>query len=303
MDAKRYGQEVGTIGIPEFGTRFVRGMLVETRPSTFDELVRISGLSHGTNVWLDNARDVIKNGDGGLKDVISVRDDIMNFLISRGMPPKSAFQIMEKVRKGKGLSQSDEAMMSELDLPDWYADSCNKIKYMFPKAHACAYVMMAFRIAYAKVHMPVAFYSAYLTIRALDFDPSFASMSVREIDRAIRSTDSNKSATQKEKDIVPVLEAVREALLRGIRIKQVDIAVSHPTRFTSEDDGIRAPLSSVPRLGEKAAAKIGDARSKSPFSSVDDMKRRVGLTKTHITALREAGALSGLKESEHQELF
>ena len=303
VDAKRYGQEVGTIGIPEFGTRFVRGMLVETRPSTFDELVRISGLSHGTNVWLDNARDVIKNGDGGLKDVISVRDDIMNFLISRGMPPKSAFQIMEKVRKGKGLSQSDEAMMSELDLPDWYADSCNKIKYMFPKAHACAYVMMAFRIAYAKVHMPVAFYSAYLTIRALDFDPSFASMSVREIDRAIRSTDSNKSATQKEKDIVPVLEAVREALLRGIRIKQVDIAVSHPTRFTSEDDGIRAPLSSVPRLGEKAAAKIGDARSKSPFSSVDDMKRRVGLTKTHITALREAGALSGLKESEHQELF
>lgn len=303
IDARKYGQEVGTIGIPEFGTRFVRGMLSETRPSTFDELVRISGLSHGTNVWLDNARDVIRSGDGGLKDVISVRDDIMNFLISKGMPPKSAFQIMERVRKGKGLSQADEAAMSGLALPDWYVDSCNKIKYMFPKAHACAYVMMAFRIAYAKVHMPVAFYSAYLTIRALDFDPSFASMSVREMDKAIRAVDSNKAATQKEKDVVPVLEVLRESLLRGIRIKQVDIASSHPTRFTSEVDGIRAPLSSVPRLGEKASLKIGEARSKSPFSSIDELKRRAGLTKAHISALRDAGALSGLKESEHLELF
>jgi len=174
---------------------------------------------------------------------------------------------------------------------------------MFPKAHACAYVMMAFRIAYAKVHMPVAFYSAYLTIRALDFDPSFASMSVREMDKAIRAVDSNKAATQKEKDVVPVLEVLRESLLRGIRIKQVDIASSHPTRFTSEVDGIRAPLSSVPRLGEKASLKIGEARSKSPFSSIDELKRRAGLTKAHISALRDAGALSGLKESEHLELF
>ncbi len=303
LDGRKYGQEVGTIGIPEFGTRFVRGMLAETKPSTFDELVRISGLSHGTNVWLGNAQEVIMSGRGSLSDVISVRDDIMNYLISKGMEPKDAFQIMERVRKGKGLLPKDVEAMGKLSLPEWYADSCNRISYMFPKAHACAYVMMAFRIAYAKVHDPQAFYGAYFTVRAFDFDPSFADMSIREIDRLIREIDSNRSATQKDKDKVPVLEVVREALLRGTSIKKVDIEKSHPVRFSKEGDSISAPLSSVPRIGQRVALKIAEDREARPFTSVENLKERSGLTKSHIDALRECGALSSLKESEHMPLF
>ena len=303
LDGSKYGQEVGTIGIPEFGTRFVRGMLADTRPRTFDELVRISGLSHGTNVWLDNAQEVIRSGDGTLKDVISVRDDIMNYLISKGMGPKYAFQIMENVRKGKGLSYDDEKAMSGFGVPAWYSDSCNKIKYMFPKAHACAYVMMAFRIAFAKVHMPAAFYSAYLSIRATDFDPAFARMGVRELEKLMRSIDSNKAATQKEKDTVPIVEVIREALMRGISLKPVNLALSDPLKFVSEADGIRVPLLSVARLGQKPSLAISEARKDAQFGSVEELKERAKLGKAHIDALRESGALEGLRESMHMELF
>lgn len=303
LDAKRYAQEVGTIGIPEFGTRFVRGMLAETRPRTFDELVRISGLSHGTNVWLNNAQEVIRSGDGALADVISVRDDIMNLLISKGMPPKLSFQIMEKVRKGRGLTLEDEKTMRKAGIPSWYIDSCNKIKYMFPKAHACAYVMMAFRIAYAKVHRPEAFYSAYLSIRATDFDPSFAVMGIRDMEKLMRSIDSNKDATQKEKDTVPVLELLREAVLRGFKVKGVDLMQSHPDRFVADGKDIRAPLLSVPRLGLKPALAISSARAEGPFESVEELRVRAGLSKAHTDALRDTGALQGMRESMHMELF
>ncbi len=303
LDAKRYAQEVGTIGIPEFGTRFVRGMLSETKPRTFDELVRISGLSHGTNVWLSNAQEIIRSGEGALADVISVRDDIMNLLISKGMPPKLSFQIMERVRKGKGLMPEDEKAMRRAGIPSWYVDSCNKIKYMFPKAHACAYVMMAFRIAYAKVHRPDAFYSAYLSIRATDFDPSFSAMGIRDMEKLMRSIDSNKDATQKEKDTVPVLELLREAVLRGFSVKGVDLMQSHHNRFVSQGMAIRAPLLSVPRLGLKPAMAISAARADGPFESVEELRLRAGLSKAHTDALRDTGALQGMRESMHMELF
>ena len=303
LDARRYAQEVGTIGIPEFGTRFVRGMLAETRPRTFDELVRISGLSHGTNVWLSNAQDIIRSGEGALADVISVRDDIMNLLMGKGMPPKLSFQIMEKVRKGRGLSPEEEKAMRKAGIPAWYIDSCNKIKYMFPKAHACAYVMMAFRIAYAKVHRPDAFYSAYLSIRATDFDPSFAAMGIRDMEKLMRSIDSNKDSTQKEKDTVPVLELLREAVLRGFKVRGVDLLESHPDRFVTDCQYIRAPLLSVPRLGLKPAMAIFAARADGPFESIEELRQRAGLSKAHIDALRDTGALQGLRESMHMELF
>ena len=303
LDAKRYAQEVGTIGIPEFGTRFVRGMLAETKPRTFDELVRISGLSHGTNVWLNNAQEIIRSGDGALADVISVRDDIMNLLIAKGMPPKLSFSIMEKVRKGKGLTPDDEKAMRKAGIPSWYIDSCNKIKYMFPKAHACAYVMMAFRIAYAKVHRPDAFYSAYLSIRATDFDPSFAAMGIRDMEKLMRSIDSNKDATQKEKDTVPVLELLREAVLRGFKVTGVDLMQSHPDRFVADGKNIRAPLISVPRLGLKPAMAISASRADGPFESVEELRVRAGLSKAHTDALRDTGALQGMRESMHMELF
>ena len=303
LDAKRYAQEVGTIGIPEFGTRFVRGMLAETRPRTFDELVRISGLSHGTNVWLSNAQEILRSGEGALADVISVRDDIMNLLIEKGMPPKLSFQIMEKVRKGRGLSPEEEKAMRKAGIPAWYIDSCNKIKYMFPKAHACAYVMMAFRIAYAKVHRPDAFYSAYLSIRATDFDPSFAAMGIRDMEKLMRSIDSNKDSTQKEKDTVPILELLREAVLRGFKVRGVDLLESHPDRFVTDGKDIRAPLLSVPRLGFKPAMAISAARADGPFESIEELRLRAGLSKAHIDSLRDTGALQGMRESMHMELF
>ena len=303
IDARRYAQEVGTIGIPEFGTRFVRGMLAETRPRTFDELVRISGLSHGTNVWLSNAQEIIRSGEGALADVISVRDDIMNLLMEKGMPPKLSFQIMEKVRKGRGLSPEEEKAMRKAGIPAWYIDSCNKIKYMFPKAHACAYVMMAFRIAYAKVHRPDAFYSAYLSIRATDFDPCFAAMGIRDMEKLMRSIDSNKDSTQKEKDTVPILELLREAVLRGFKVRGVDLLESHPDRFVTDGKDIRAPLLSVPRLGLKPAMAISAARTDGPFESIEELRLRAGLSKAHIDSLRDTGALQGMRESMHMELF
>src|SRR5690606_1436360 len=209
---------VGTVAIPEFGTRFVRQMLVETRPKTVGELVRISGLSHGTNVWTGNAQELIKAGTCTLKDVIATRDDIMIYLIRAGLEPSDAFQIMERVRKGKGLTPEQEELMRSHGVAGWYIESCKNISYMFPKAHAAAYVMMALRIAYFKVHHPLAFYAAYFTVRAGDFDADLVMAGPRRCRQEIERLEAKgNDATAKEKGTVTVLEVVLEAMARGVR--------------------------------------------------------------------------------------
>ncbi len=303
LDPRESGLSVGTVAIPEFGTKFVRGMLEATRPRSFGELVRISGLSHGTNVWLGNAQDLIESGVARLTDVIACRDDIMNRLISDGLPPKDAFRIMERVRKGKGLGSGDDRLMAEHGVPDWYIDSCNKIKYMFPKAHAAAYVTMAFRIAYFKVHRPLEFYAAYFTIRASDFDSSIVRMEVEEIMAATRDIDANTGATPREKGLATMMEAVAEARMRGVAFLPVDIVRSSAAEFTMEEGLLRLPLVSVPSLGEAAASSVVRARKERPFSSILDLRDRTRLTRAHIETLREAGALGGLPETDQLSLF
>jgi DNA polymerase-3 subunit alpha (Gram-positive type) len=303
LTPERAGANVGTLGIPEFGTKFVRGMLEETRPSTFAELVRISGLSHGTDVWLNNAQELIRTGKARLAEVISVRDDIMNCLIDAGMPPKVAFRIMERVRKGNGVSPEDAEIMSRYTVPEWYVDSCNKIKYMFPKAHAVAYVMMAFRIAFYKVHYPLAFYAAHFTIRASEFDSSFASMDAASMRAFMASIEAKVDATPRERNVVTVLEVAREAHERGVRFAGVDVRRSDATRFTVEGDALRLPLVTVATLGEAAAASVVEARAERPFSSVLDIRERTRLTRSQVETLREIGAIGDLPDTDQLSLF
>jgi len=295
--------DVGTLAIPEFGTRFVRQMLVETRPKTVGELVRISGLSHGTNVWTGNAQELIKAGTCTLKDVIATRDDIMIYLIRAGLEPSDAFQIMERVRKGKGLTPEQEQLMRSHNVPEWYIESCKKISYMFPKAHAAAYVMMALRIAYFKVHYPLAFYAAYFTVRAADFDADLVLAGPRRCRQEIERLEAKgNEATAKEKGIVTVLEVVLEAMARGVRFLPVDLYKSDAVRFLIEGDALRCPLESLQGVGQAAAQAIAAARER-PFTSIEDLQNRAKVTKTVIEALRAHGALDGLPETDQMTLF
>ena len=303
LDPEESGMTVGTVAIQEFGTKFVRGMLEATRPKSFGELVRISGLSHGTDVWLNNAQSLIESGIARLTDVIACRDDIMNRLIADGLAPKDAFRIMERVRKGRGLAEGDDQLMRDHGVPEWYIDSCNKIKYMFPRAHAAAYVTMSFRIAYFKVHRPIEFYACYFTIRASDFDASIISMSVQDIMGALSAIDANQDATGREKSLAAIMEAVAEARMRGITFLPVDIVRSCATRFAIEDGSVRLPLVSVASLGDAAALSVVYAREERPFSSIQDLRDRTRLTRSHIDTLRDTGALAGLPETNQLSLF
>jgi len=296
------GYDVGTLGIPEFGTAFVRRMLQTTRPTSFNELIRISGLSHGTNVWNNNAEFLIKEGIATLNEVISVRDDIMNYLISKNMDKIEAFKIMESVRKGKGLTSSQVKFMKKHKVPDWYITSCNKISYMFPKAHAVAYVMMAFRIAYFKVHYKMAFYAAYFSIRADEFDIELALKSVEEIKRKIVELD-NPSSSQKDKNLARILEVVLESKLRGIKFKNVDLELSDAVKFIPDKDALIPPFTSVQGLGENCAKAIVKARSESPFISICDLKQRGRVNKTIIEILKKYGVLSKLPETNQLTMF
>src|SRR5690625_2878609 len=255
------GTSVGTLGVPEFGTGFVRQMLEDTRPKTFEELVRISGLSHGTNVWLNNAQDLVRQGRAELKDVIATRDDIMTFLIHKGMDAGDAFRIMEQVRRGRGLTPEDERLMRRYDLPPWYIDSCQKISYMFPKAHAAAYVMMAFRIAYFKVHFPEAFYAAALTVRAEECDAELVMEGRDAIRRAVETVErKGQEATQREKALVTTMQIVLEAMARGIKFRRIDLYESDSVRFKLTDEGLLFPLVSLSGVGANAAESIVQAR-------------------------------------------
>ena len=296
--------KTGACAIPEFGTRFVREMLTITKPRTFDELVRISGLSHGTDVWLGNAAELIKGGLATLGEVICCRDDIMGFLISKGLDRKTAFTIMESVRRGRGLIDEWEAAMRAASVPGWYIESCKKIKYMFPKAHAVAYVLMAFRIAWYKVHHPLAFYAAYFSIRAGAFEITSMTHGRERVLARIRDLERLAEPTAVQEDELSTLEVCYEYYTRGFDFLPLDIRVSHPTRFMPEDGALRPPFVSLPGLGETAARDIETERRQAAFLSVDDLKARCAkVSKTHVEQLLQEGAFGDLPQSMQLTLF
>ncbi|QOY34511.1 PolC-type DNA polymerase III [Anaerobacillus isosaccharinicus] len=296
--------KTGTYGIPEFGTKFVRQMLEETKPSTFSELVQISGLSHGTDVWLNNANELIYNGTCVLKEVIGCRDDIMVYLIYKGLEPSLAFKIMENVRKGKGLPEEWIDEMKKNNVPDWYIGSCLKIKYMFPKAHAAAYVLMAVRIAYFKVHHPILFYAAYFTVRADDFDLDTmirGSASIRA--KLEEISQKGLDASPKEKSLQTVLELALEMVERGYSFKRVDLYKSSATDFIVEGDTLLPPFNAMTGVGTNAALNIVKAREQGEFLSKEDLQQRSKITKTVLENLNDHGCLEGMPDSNQLSLF
>lgn len=305
ISPEEINSEVGTLGVPEFGTKFVRQMLVDTKPTTFAELIRISGLSHGTDVWLNNAQELVREGVATLSNVICTRDDIMIYLIHHGLPDLDSFKIMESVRKGYGLSQEQEELMKAHNIPQWYIDSCKKIKYMFPKAHAAAYVMMAFRIAWFKVYYPKAFYAAYFSVRADTFDANIISKGLDAIKRAIREIErKGKDVTNKDKDMHTILEVAQEMYVRGIKCLPVDLYKSEATRFLVTDEGILPPFTALQGLGTAAANNIVEARKAAGvFISVEELKAKAGISKAVIEILDKHGCLKGLEQSSQMSLF
>ena len=297
------GSTVGTFGVPEFGTKFVRQMLVDTKPTTFGELVRISGLSHGTDVWLNNAQKLIEDGTATLSEAICTRDDIMTYLIHSGVEKSLSFKIMESVRKGKGLTPEFKEAMLEQNVPDWYIDSCEKIKYMFPKAHAVAYVTMAFRIAWFKVNRPKEYYATFFTVRADDFDieimgtESLAKMHKKEIERL------GIEATKKQQDVLTILEIVCEMFARGIKFLPVNLYDSDATKFKVTQDGLIPPLNSIPGLGVNAALTVVKAREEEKFCSIEDLRLRGKIAQTIIDKMETMGILKGLPKSSQISLF
>lgn len=296
--------KIGTIAIPEFGTRFVRQMLEDTNPTTFSELVRIAGLSHGTDVWLNNAQELVRNGIATLPQVISTRDDIMIYLMQKGVEPSIAFKIMEKVRKGQGVNLEHEEEMEKHDVPRWYIESCKKIQYMFPKAHAAAYVMMAFRIAYFKVHHPLAFYATYFSVRADEFDAQLTLGGIDGVRRKLEEIErKGNEATAKEKNLVTVLEVILEAMLRGIEFLPVDLYQSDVKKVLIKDGKLLPPLASLQGVGESAAQSIVLARQEKKFSSIEDLRERSRVSKSVIEILTQHGCLQSLPFTNQLVLF
>lgn len=294
----------GTLGIPEFGTRFVRQMLEETKPKTFSELVQISGLSHGTDVWLGNAQELIQNGTCTLSEVIGCRDDIMVYLIYRGLEPSLAFKIMESVRKGKGLTPEFEEEMRKHDVPEWYIESCKKIKYMFPKAHAAAYVLMAVRIAYFKVHHPLLYYASYFTVRAEDFDLDAMIQGSAAIRKRIEEIQAKGlDASPKEKSLLTVLEIALEMCERGFSFKNIDLYRSQATEFIIDGNSLIPPFNAIPGLGTNVAQSIVRAREEGEFLSKEDLQQRGKVSKTILEYLESRGCLQSLPDHNQLSLF
>ena len=296
--------KTGTLGVPEFGTRFVRQMLEQTKPETFAELLQISGLSHGTDVYLGNAEVLIRENNIPLSDVIGCRDDIMVYLIQNGLEDGLAFNIMEYVRKGRGIPDDWQAEMRAKSIPEWYIQSCLKIKYMFPKAHAAAYVLMALRVAYFKVHDPILYYSAYFSIRAQDFDLEAMSQGKDGIKLLMKEImDKGLDASTKEKNLLTVLEVANEMVERGFEIKMVDINKSDATNFIIEDHALIAPFRAIPSLGENVARQVVQAREEQPFLSKEDLATRGKVSKTVIEYMNENSVLSHLPDKNQLSLF
>lgn len=290
--------DLGTLGIPEFGTRFVRQMVKDTKPTNFSDLIRISGLSHGTDVWTNNAQVLIANKTAVLKDVISTRDDILNFLILKGCPNKAAFDIMENVRKGKGLKEEQEVLLAEIGIPDWYIKSCQQIKYMFPKAHAVAYVMMSYRIAYFKVYYPLAFYSVFFKMKITDFDADTISKGREAILEKMEFIENKgRDMMQKDKNEYIVLELAYEMYSRGFDFMPVDLEHSKSTTFEIEGNKLRMPFMALGGVSENIANLITTERQQAPFVSIDDMRKRAKVNKTALEALSLHGVTVHLPET------
>ena len=306
---EQIGSEVGTYGVPEFGTKFSRGMLLDTKPTTFEELIRLSGLSHGTDVWLGNAQDLINQGITTLSEAVCTRDDIMVYLMKCGLEPNSAFKIMEVVRKGKATKDPEkwkeyEALMREHNVPEWYMESCKKIKYMFPKAHAAAYVTMAFRIAWFKVHIPKAYYAAYFSIRAKQFDYDIMCFGKDKVKCKMKEIEQQGNQAQnKDKEMYPVLELVLEMYERKIKFLDVDLRKSHSTKFLVEEEGIRPPLNSIPGLGEVAAEGIYKTVNEDTFDCIDELQAKSHVGKVVMDLLKNFGCLRGIPQSNQMSLF
>ena len=296
----------GAVAVPEFNTRFTRGVLLDTKPEKFDFLVRISGYTHGTDVWLGNAKDLIVSGTARVDQTIGCRDDIMIYLISCGMPEKRSFKIMESVRKGKGLPEGAEEEMVAAGVPDWYITSCKKIKYLFPKAHAVAYVMMAFRIAWFKVYHPLAFYAAYFYRRSQKggFDAVLMTQGMEAVTANIDAIDNNEAATAKDEDLLTTMEVVYEYYLRGFEFLPIDLYKSHAIKFQIEDGKLRPPFVAISGLGESAAWDLMNGREGKEFLSVEEVSIACPkVSKTHIKMLKDAGAFGSMPETNQVSLF
>ena len=306
---QQINSKVGTFGVPEFGTKFVRGMLLDTMPKQFADLICISGLSHGTDVWIGNAKDLIDAGTVTLSEAVCTRDDIMVYLMKKGLPPNSAFKIMETVRKGKALKEPKwpeyEALMREHEVPQWYIDSCKKIKYMFPKAHAAAYIMMAFRIAWFKVHIPLAYYAAYFSIRAKAFDAECMINGKEVVKQKMKEIEmQGNQAANKDKDMYDDLELVIEMYERGFKFLPIDLYKSHATNFLIEDGSIRPPLNSISGMGTVAAEGIYKAVNEGGlFTSIENLRVRAKIGNSTIESLQKFGCLKGLPKSNQLSFF
>jgi len=298
------GTKLGSLGIPEFGTEFAMQMLIDTHPTHFSDLVRIAGLAHGTDVWLGNAQTLIQEGKATISTAICTRDDIMIYLISMGMDSEQSFTIMESVRKGKGLKPEWEQAMTEHGVPDWYIWSCKKIKYMFPKAHAAAYVMMAWRIAYCKINYPLAYYAAYFSIRASAFDYEMMCQGRERLEHYLEDYKRRSDTlSKKEQDTLKDMKSVQEMYARGIEFMKVDIYKAEAHKFQIIDGKLMPALSTIDGLGDKAADTLVEAAAQGPFLSKDDLRERSKLSKTIIDLMGDLGLLEGLPESNQLSLF
>lgn len=303
------GEKTGAIGIPEFGTEFVRRMLSETKPASFADLIRISGLSHGNNVWANNAQNLIKKGLS-LSEVIACRDDIMVYLVKHGISNKDAFEIMENVRKGKNLTEQMISLMSSKKVPEWYIDSCKQIKYMFPKAHAAAYVLMAWRIAWFKINYPLQYYATLFSIKLQEHDiktcvagKEIVRQTLKNIQERLSNKKTASEVKQKEIDLVTTYEAYAEMLARGFEMTQISLTKSLASKFCVIDNKIVPPFTTVSGLGKVAAESIINAREQRPFVSIEDLANRTKITKTHLNELIELKVLKDLPEDNKITLF
>ena len=303
-DPKEYRFSHGSFGIPEFGTKFVRQMLDDIQPTSFEELIRISGLSHGTDVWLGNAQEIVRNGIATMKEAIATRDDIMNYLRKKGLPNADAFTIMEKVRKGKGLTEEQELEMIEYDVPDWYIESCKKIKYMFPRAHAVAYCMMSMRIAWFKVYYPVEFYAVWFTAKVANFDEKVMLRGQRAIEeRMDEIIRKGKDASAKEQDDMPVLELAYEMYARGYEFAPARLGRSDAMKFLADEGKVRLPFVAITGMGEGAARSFAAAYEEHPYETVEEVADRGRVNKSSIEELREHGVLDGMPETAQISIF